>query len=78
VLKGGGDKPALKINQDDTTWENLQGKLTEIFKERAERVMFVKADDNLPFSDVAQVIDIAHAANVDKVGLITAKVEAGQ
>jgi biopolymer transport protein ExbD len=78
VLKGGGDKPALKINQDDTTWENLQGRLTDIFKERAERVMFVKADEDLPFADVAQVIDIAHAANVDKVGLITAKVEAGQ
>ncbi len=78
VLRGGGDKPALKINQDDTTWENLQGRLTDIFKERAERVMFVKADEDLPFADVAQVIDIAHAANVDKVGLITAKVEAGQ
>jgi biopolymer transport protein TolR len=78
VLKGGGDKPALKINQDDVTWESLQGRLTDIFKERAERVMFVKADDNLPFADVAEVIDIAHSANVDKVGLITAKVEAGE
>ncbi len=78
VLKGGGDRPNLKINQDDVTWETLQGRLTEIFKERAERVMFVKADDSLPFSDVAQVIDIAHDSNVDKVGLITAKVEAGQ
>ncbi len=78
VLKGGGDRPALKINQDDVTWENLQGRLTEIFKERAERVMFVKADDSLPFQDVAQVIDIAHDSNVDKVGLITAKVEAGE
>lgn len=78
VLPGGGDHPALKINQDDVTWDNLQGRLTEIFKERAERVMFVKADENLPFSDVAQVIDIAHEANVDKVGLITAKVEAGE
>ena len=77
VLKT-GDRAALKINQDDVTWENLQGRLTEIFKERAERVMFVKADDSLPFQDVAQVIDIAHASNVDKVGLITAKVEAGE
>ena len=37
----------------------------------------VKADTDLPFNDVAQVIDIAHAAGVDKVGLITAKIEAG-
>jgi biopolymer transport protein TolR len=34
-------------------------------------------EDSLVFADVAQVIDIAHAAGVDKVGLITAKIEAG-
>jgi len=77
VLRGSGDKPALKINNEDVTWDNLEGRLTDIFKERAERVMFVKADEDLPFQDVARVIDMAHAANVDKVGLITAKVEAG-
>jgi len=77
VLRGPGDKPALKINQDDVTWENLEGRLNDIFKTRAEKVMFVKADTDLPFNDVAQVIDIAHAAGVDKVGLITAKIEAG-
>jgi biopolymer transport protein TolR len=77
VLKGGGDRPALKINQDDVTWENVEGRLNDIFKQRAEKVMFVKADDDIPFADVAQVIDIAHAAGVDKVGLITAKIEAG-
>ncbi len=77
VLKGAGDKPALKINQDDVTWDNLEGRLNDIFKTRAEKVMFVKADPDLTFNDVAQVIDIAHAAGVDKVGLITAKIEAG-
>jgi biopolymer transport protein ExbD len=77
LLRGGGDKPALKINQDDVTWENLEGRLNDIFKTRAEKVMFVKADPDLTFNDVAQVIDIAHAAGVDKVGLITAKIEAG-
>ena len=77
IDRGAGQPPALKINQDDTTWENLQGRLTDIFKTRAEKVMFVKGDDNIPFADVANVIDIAHSAGVDKVGLITAKIEAG-
>jgi len=77
LMKGAGDKPALKINQDDVTWENLEGRLNDIFKTRAEKVMFVKADPDLPFNDVAQVIDMGHAAGVDKVGLITAKIEAG-
>ncbi len=68
----------LKINQDEATWDNLKVQLEDIYKQRAERVMFVKGEDALEFSEVAQVIDIAHAAGVDKVGLITAKIEAGQ
>ncbi|HZD30480.1 MAG TPA: biopolymer transporter ExbD [Candidatus Angelobacter sp.] len=78
LLKGNGDKANLKINQDDVTWENLEGRLNDIFKTRAEKVMFVKADPDLTFNEVAQVIDISHSAGVDKVGLITAKIEAGQ
>ena len=78
VLRGPGDRPALKINQDDVTWETVQGRLEDIYKTRAEKVMFVKGDTELQFADVAQVIDIAHAAGVDKVGLITAKIEQGQ
>ena len=74
---GAGNPPGLKINQDEATWETLQGRLEDIFKTRAEKVMFVKGDDNVPFADVANVIDIAHASGVDKVGLITAKIEAG-
>jgi biopolymer transport protein TolR len=68
----------LKINQDDVTMDKLQGRLEDIFKTRAEKVAFVKGDENLTFADVAQVIDKVHAAGVDKVGLITAKIEAGE
>ena len=68
----------LKINQDDVTLDRLQGRLEDIFKTRAEKVAFVKGDEDLTFADVAQVIDKVHAAGVDKVGLITAKIEAGQ
>ena len=75
----GNARPTLKINQDPATWETLQTQLEDIFKTRAEKVMFIKGDDNLSFSDVAQVIDIAHSADLSmKIGLITAKVEAGQ
>jgi len=78
---GPGQEPGLAINTgagSETTWDGLQGRLTDIFKTRAEKVMFVKGDDNVPFADVANVIDIAHASGVDKVGLITAKIESGQ
>src|SRR3954462_537965 len=50
---GAGNPPAVKVNQDDSTWDTLQGRLSDIFKTRAEKVMFVKADDNIPFANVA-------------------------
>ena len=78
VLTGHGTRPDLKINQDPATWDNLGETLNNIFKTRAERVMFVKGDKDVDFQYVAQVIDIAHGAGVDKIGLITAKIEAGQ
>jgi len=68
----------LKINQEDTTWEGLGPRLEMIFKERAEKVAFVKGDDKVIFAEVARAIDIMRASGVDKVGLITAKLEAGQ
>ena len=78
VLMDNG-KVKLKINQEDVTQENLQTRLTDIFKTRAERVMFVKGDPEVEFQNVAQVIDTARGTNViDRIGLITAKIEAGQ
>ena len=74
---GAGKEPGVKINNEDATWDNLQTRLTDIYKQRAEKVMFVKGDDAIPFANVASVIDLAHAAGVDKVGLITAKIESG-
>ena len=72
-------KVKLKINQEDVSQENLQQRLTDIFKTRAERVMFVKGDPDVEFQNVAQVIDTAKGTNViDRIGLITAKIEAGQ
>ena len=78
VLNNPRGTPDLKINQDPATWDKLGDTLTGIYKERAERVMFVKGDKEVDFQYVAKVIDIAHGSGVDKIGLITAKIEAGQ
>ena len=68
----------MMINSEDTDEQKLGPRLAEIFKTRAERVVFVKGDPDLEFREVAKAIDIAHGAGIDKVGLMTAKVEAGQ
>ena len=66
------------INQDSINENDLGPSLTDIFKTRAEHVVFVKGDPSIEFQWVAKAIDIAHGAGIDKVGLMTAKVEAGQ
>jgi len=67
----------LKINQEDMTWDKLEDRLVDIFKTRADKVVFVKGDPDLEFQTVATAIDIAHSAGIDKVGLMTPKVEEG-
>jgi biopolymer transport protein ExbD len=68
----------LLINQDPVTKPELGTRLTEIFRTRADRTMFVRGDPEVLFAEVAEVIDIAKGAQVDKIGLITANIEAGQ
>jgi len=68
----------MHLNNEDTDMQKLGARLEDIFKTRAERVVFVKGDPSIEFQWVAKAIDIAHGAGIDKVGLMTAKVEAGQ
>jgi biopolymer transport protein TolR len=78
VLHIPGGPPQYKINETAYNKVDLLPKLTEIYANRAERVMFVKGDDDLNFQYVAEVIDIARAANVDHIGLMTPKILEGQ
>jgi biopolymer transport protein TolR len=66
----------IQINGEDSDWDHLGPRLTEIFKTRAERVVFVKGATDLDFLWVARAIDVAHGAGIDKVGLMTDKTEA--
>ncbi|HXP82275.1 MAG TPA: biopolymer transporter ExbD [Verrucomicrobiae bacterium] len=68
----------LKINNDTATWDNLGLQLNNIFKLRAEKVAFVKGDDTVVFAVVARAIDVMRSSGVEKVGLMTAKLEAGE
>jgi biopolymer transport protein TolR len=78
VLYRAGQQPAYKINETDVSHADLLPQLTNIYANRAERVMFVKGDDDVNFASIADVIDIAKAANVDHIGLMTPKIQQGQ
>ncbi|MFP5237545.1 MAG: ExbD/TolR family protein [Acidobacteriota bacterium] len=78
VLGKGGANLSYKINDTDVAHNQLLPKLTEIYANRAERVMFVKGDDDVNFEAIADVIDIAKSANVDHIGIMTPKIMQGQ
>jgi biopolymer transport protein ExbD len=63
--------PTLKINQEDVRWEDLDTRLSQIYLKRAEKVAFVRGDADVDFQYVADVIDRAHHAGVQRVGLLT-------
>ena len=73
-----GAAPTYKINETDVNKADLLPRLTEIYANRAERIMFVRGDDDVNFSAIAEVIDIGKAANVDHIGLMTPKIQLGQ
>src|SRR5229473_7181452 len=50
---------SMKLNNESTDEQRLGPRLDEIFKTRAERVVFVKGDPNLEFQYIARAIDIA-------------------
>ena len=78
MLRGNAGDLTFRINQQSVTQKDLPSRLASIYANRAERVLFLKGDDRLSFTEVADVIDISHAAGVDHVGLMTPKVLAGQ
>lgn len=63
--------PTAKINQEDVRWDNLELRLAQIYLKRAEKVAFVRGDADVDFLYVADVIDLAHHAGVQRVGLLT-------
>jgi len=78
VLKGSGGGLKFSINDQSVAQRDLPTRLASIYANRAQRVLFLKGDDELSFTQVAEVIDISHAAGVERVGLMTPKVMAGQ
>jgi len=78
VLYHTGAPPAYKINVDDVQKTELLSKLNAIYQTRAERILFIKADDDINFSVVAEMIDIARSAGVDHVALLTPATTASQ
>jgi biopolymer transport protein ExbD len=77
ILKGSEDGALFRINQQDVSVQDLRARLADIYANRAQRVLFIKADDQLSFRQIAEAVDISHAAGIDRVGFITPRLAQG-
>ena len=63
----------LYVNQDKITQENLQTKLEEAFLTAADKKLYLKADQDLEFGKLVELIDKIKEAGVEIVGIVTEK-----
>jgi biopolymer transport protein ExbD len=61
----------LHINQKEVELPALPDELHQIFKTRNDKTVFVQADSDLLFAQIAQIIDAAKSSGVEGVGLMT-------
>jgi biopolymer transport protein TolR len=69
--EGEGTRPTLKINQEQTSWEQLGPRMKEIMSPWVERVAYMQADANVEFSQVAEAVSLTRAAGADRIGLLS-------
>jgi hypothetical protein len=65
----------FRINVDDVGIAELAGRLESIFMTRAERFVYITAEADIPFGNVAELIDVA-ATQVDDVALFPKTLDA--
>jgi len=63
----------IHLNQEMQDLASLPPRLREIFSTRADRTLFVQADDAILFNDVAHLIDAARGAGAGRIGLLTTR-----
>lgn len=63
---------SVRLNQDPVELESLQDCLALLFKQAADGVVFVRGEGDLEFRYIARVIDIAKAAGLERIALMTA------
>lgn len=80
ILLDDHGRAAYRLGEESLPKSELSTKLASIYSTRApeERELFVQDDPRLEYGEVAKVIDLAHQAGVDRVGILTPRFLAGR
>ncbi|MEQ1869028.1 MAG: biopolymer transporter ExbD [Vicinamibacterales bacterium] len=62
----------ISVNKQDVTIQELESKLTDIYRDRKDKTMFIAGAETIAYKEIIAVIDAAKGAGVEKVGIVTA------
>jgi biopolymer transport protein ExbD len=63
----------VRLNSQPITLEKLESTLTEVFRHRTVKNMFIRGDSSLPYGDVFVLMDIARRSGVGDIALLEKK-----
>ena len=69
----GIEEAAITVNKTPVAFEELSGRLRDIFQSRSDKTIFVRAAGAVPYGKVVQAMDIARGAGVERIGIISDK-----
>jgi biopolymer transport protein ExbD len=67
----------ITINGEPVLLPTLRTRLQSLYRGRADRTLWVAGDGSLRYGEIADVIEAARAAGVERVGVITPEMRKG-
>ena len=68
------DASGLTLNrQPVATLDDLAGRLADVFADRRDRTLFVRADGVVPYGTVVAAMDAAKGAGAERIGIMSAR-----
>jgi len=64
------------LGQERIVIDDLTNKVSDILKDRTgDKTVYVKGDQRAKYGDIVKVVDSVRAAGVDKIGLLSEKLD---
>ena len=68
----------IAVNSQSIELADLQRRLTDIYRDRRDKTLFIAGDEHLPYKKIIAVMDTARGAGVRRLGVITPALRASR
>jgi biopolymer transport protein ExbD len=65
------EEGVITVNKSPVAVEELESRLRDIYQARSDKTIFVRATGTVPYGRVVQAMDLAKAAGVERIGIIS-------